>query len=394
MMVFFPIPMMLVFVAFFFLWTYAALYIFSAGSFHDNDTPSALIAQTFAAENNAFVAAETYEVLNYHATIKRAFTPHLFLLFWVSQITIYFIYTVIAGATSDWYFTERDEDGEKYRGDEKDQLPNNAVTVSCQRTCRFHLGSIIFAACIIAIIKFLRAALNYLERTLGKDCEQPNVIQKVLFRVVDCALWCLECCMDKVSHNALIWVSIYGDAFCPSICGSFKLLWANLMRVAFISLFSALVMMLGKVLVPLLTTAVCGLLLVAVEPFKSEVSSPFLPLFLCFLISYAIAEMFLTVYDTVIDTVFLCFLVDEEHNGREHAMFADKELRKIVQKYEEQSKAMAKRKQKRSPSNTASSSTTKTDSDSDTNDSESTEDSDTKEKNASSSSEKNASSSS
>ena len=58
------------------------------------------------------------------------------------------------------------------------------------------------------------------------------------------------------------------------------------------------------------TTCVCGLLLVAIEPFKFELSSPFLPLFLCFLNSNAIAEMFPTVYDTV----FLCFLVD--YDGR------------------------------------------------------------------------------
>ena len=51
--------------------------------------------------------------------------------------------------------------------------------------------------------------------------------------------------------------------------------------------------------------------------------------------------LFLTVYDTAIDTVFICFLVDEEANKNSGTMMADKGLRDIVQKYEGKSKELA-----------------------------------------------------
>merc|ERR1719365_411070 len=77
------------------------------------------------------------------------------------------------------------------------------------------------------------------------------------------------------------------------------------------------------------------------EPYKSELSSPILPLFIIFVISLAVALMFLTVYDTAIDTVFMCFLLDEKHNKANGRMLADEGLRNIVQKYEEESKKLA-----------------------------------------------------
>ena len=60
------------------------------------------------------------------------------------------------------------------------------------------------------------------------------------------------------------------------------------------------------------------------------------------LISIAIGLLFLTVYDTAIDTVFVCFLIDETANGKRGIpMLADEGLRNIVQKYEDESKKLA-----------------------------------------------------
>ena len=50
-------------------------------------------------------------------------------------------------------------------------------------------------------------------------------------------------------------------------------------------------------------------------------------------LSYLVVSVFLTVYETTIDTIFLCFLVDEEVNGASQQMLASKNLRKIVGKY-------------------------------------------------------------
>eukprot|EP01083_Nonionella_stella_P138963 423043_1 len=62
--------------------------------------------------------------------------------------------------------------------------------------------------------------------------------------------------------------------------------------------------------------------------------------------SLAISMMFLTVYDTAIDTVFMCFLIDEQHNKNNGQMLADEGLREIVQKYESESKKLAQNRRR------------------------------------------------
>merc|ERR1711951_108363 len=109
-----------------------------------------------------------------------------------------------------------------------------------------------------------------------------------------------------------------------------------------ITFFSTIVTTLGKIMIPLLTTALCAAIFVFMEPYKSELSSPIYPLVIIFVISLAVALMFLTVYDTAIDTVFMCFLLDEKHNKANGKMFADDGLRKIVQIYEQESKQLAR----------------------------------------------------
>jgi len=341
MMVIFPLGPLSAIIGFFFAWCYASIYIFSAGEETQSETPDAFEGVTFAAEGGVYAVAATYTVLDYDSTIQNAFAPHFFLLLWVVQIGVYLTFTVIAGAVADWYFTERDEDGDKIRGDGDMELSARPVLNSCCRTCRYHLGTVFFAALIIAIIQFVRWCVRYLERMMNASGKEPNKVQKLLFRLVDCLLWCLECCLDKVSRNALIWVGVYGDAFCPSVCGSFKLMWANLVRVAVITFFSTIVTMLGKIMIPLATTGVCAVLLLNAEPFKSELSSPIYPLVVIFIVAIAVALMFLTVYDTAIDTVFMCFLLDEKHNKKNGRMLADEGLRSIVQKYEAESKKLA-----------------------------------------------------
>jgi len=56
-----------------------------------------------------------------------------------------------------------------------------------------------------------------------------------------------------------------------------------------------------------------------------------------------VSSLFMMVFDTAIDTIFLCFLVDCEHNGNgdEGYMLASKELQKLVGKYKSESKEEA-----------------------------------------------------
>jgi hypothetical protein len=59
-----------------------------------------------------------------------------------------------------------------------------------------------------------------------------------------------------------------------------------------------------------------------------------------FLIAFAIAWLMMMIYEAIIDTIFLCFLVDSEKN-KDGIMMASKSLQALVGKYEGNSAVFA-----------------------------------------------------
>jgi hypothetical protein len=178
--------------------------------------------------------------------------------------------------------------------------------------------------------------------------KNDNELQKIIFTAIHCCLKCVECCLDKINKNSYIWVAIWGDSFLIGACSSFALIWRNLARVAALSMVSHFLFVLGKVMVALLVIAVVHYQIENVEPYVSEVYSPVLPLIVAFLIAYVIASLFMLVFASTVDTIFICFLVDEENNG-EGEMLAPESLQKLVGKYHSHSKKHAHTHQMKRP---------------------------------------------
>jgi len=263
---------------------------------------------------------------------------HLFHLLWTSQFFFYLGYLIFAGAAADWYFTKVDENGRKIRGNEEGELSSWPVLSSCWRAVRYHMGTIAVCAFIIAVVKFMRMAIRYLEKqTVGKP---PNPLQKALFCLIKCFLKCLECCLDKINKYSLSWTAVYGDGFCISVCSSFALVWRNLFRVAAVNTVSSIIFGMGKLAVALCTAALVAWYLRTIEPFASNVTSPLAPAMLCFFVGYILSGLFFVVFSSTIDTLFICFLIDSEVN-KSGEMMAPKALQKLVGKYEKRSKKEA-----------------------------------------------------
>jgi len=147
--------------------------------------------------------------------------------------------------------------------------------------------------------------------------------------------------MDKINKNAFIWIAIWGDSFGTAACSSFALLFRNLARVAAINLVGAYLMLLGKVIVAMATTGIAAIIFIGVEHYKTDLSSLAMPCAVVFLLSYLVSSLFMVVFETTIDTTFLCFLVDEEHNPNN--MYASANLRQIVNSHSDKSMQMAER---------------------------------------------------
>eukprot|EP00457_Paulinella_chromatophora_P002888 gb/GEZN01002893.1/.p1 GENE.gb/GEZN01002893.1/~~gb/GEZN01002893.1/.p1 ORF type:complete len:720 (+),score=43.70 gb/GEZN01002893.1/:64-2223(+) len=282
-----------------------------------------------------------YTDLIWNQKLQNAFAVNFFHLLWVVQFIIYFTYLVFAGAVAEWYFSVRDSAGNKQRGESPNNLSHTPCKASFARTCRFHLGSVAFGSLIIATIQFLRACVHYVE---SKVKSQTNQFQKAVFCMLKCCLYCIQCCCDKISRNGFVWIAIWGDDFTTAACCAFKLVWANLVRIAALNLVGEYLLLMGKFMCSVATAGIGAFLLeyqYGSAP-AGRLSSIMMPTFVCFVIGYMVVSFFMALFEVTIDTIFLCFLIDEKCNKGTGNMFASESLQKLVDKYHAQSFAMAK----------------------------------------------------
>jgi len=314
LMMFFPLFPVASLIIYFAYWVYGAALLYSVQITNITDSPTEVLywfdlSSTELMRNSN---PATFKSFEFNMQMQYYAWWHFFHMLWVAQFLLYFSYLVFAGAAAEWYFSEADEKGHKIRGSGPNQLSRFPLFSSVKRTCFHHLGTVALCSLIIALIQLLRAIVKYIEhQTKGTP---PNGLQEILFKVIGCCLWFLECCMDKINKNALIWVAIFGDSFATAACSSFVLLLKNVGRTGAISVVSHLIVWVAKVFVGIFTAAISFQIIATQEPYASTVGSPWMPTFVVFMIAYATGSIFMSIFSAVIDCIFICFLVDEDQN--------------------------------------------------------------------------------
>lgn len=256
----------------------------------------------------------------------------LFHFLWQMQAVIYWGYLIVCGAAADWYFTAMDANGHKKRGNEPGELSSFPIFAAIGRSTMWHLGTVQVAALIIAIVQFTRCVIIYIEA----HSQGENRIQKCMMCTISCCLRCVECCLDKINRNGLCWTAVYGDNFIVGSCSAFGLLFRNLARVAAINIVSVIIIRVGKFVTVITVTLLCAWVLHSYDPWREDLYSIFFPVIIVLLFSHCIATLCFNVFEAVLDTQFLCFLIDSEVNG-DGCMMAPEALRECVDKYASES---------------------------------------------------------
>ncbi|KAM9314070.1 choline transporter-like protein 1 [Pholidichthys leucotaenia] len=243
-------------------------------------------------------------------------------LIWISEFILAFQQMTIAGAVVTYYFTRN-----------KSQLPATPILTSMARTVRYHLGTIAKGSFIITLVKIPRLILTYIHSQLrGRE----NACARCMLKACVCCLWCLEKCLQYLNQNAYIATAINSTSFCTSAREAFVILVENALRVAAINTVGDFVLFLGKILV-VACTAFAGVLALN---YQREYTVWVLPLLIVCLFAFLVAHCFLSVFENVVDVLFLCFAVDTKYNdgspGREYYMD------KTLMEYVENSKKMYK----------------------------------------------------
>uniref|UniRef100_A0A8C1ISX0 Choline transporter-like protein n=1 Tax=Cyprinus carpio TaxID=7962 RepID=A0A8C1ISX0_CYPCA len=221
-------------------------------------------------------------------------------LIWISEFILACQQMTVAGAVVTYYFTR-----------DKNKLPVTPILSSVLRLVRYHLGTVAKGSFIITLVKIPRLILMYIHNQLkGKE----NACARCMLKACICCLWCLEKCLNYLNQNAYAATAINSTSFCTSARDAFMILVENALRVATINTVGDFVLFLGKILI-VACTAITGVLALN---YQRDYTEWVLPLIIVCLFAFLVAHCFLSIFEIVVDVLFLCFAIDTKYNNGTH----------------------------------------------------------------------------
>lgn len=222
---------------------------------------------------------------------------NVFITIWAVQFVVGIQYMVIAGAVSKWYFAKN-----------KDYL-DSPITTSAAITFKFHLGSIAFGSLIITIITIIRAIISSLTKN------------RALKICVDYFMSSIERFLKFLSKNSYILTAMHGKPFYKSGKRAAKIIFQNAINVASINFIGDFILAMAQLMVVFVTLLLTYAIMQAGDTTYANVVYA-----IVFIVSLAVACTFFAIFETVIDTIFLCFCEDSLLNdgmARPYAMSRD-----------------------------------------------------------------------
>ncbi|KAK2583579.1 hypothetical protein KPH14_009523 [Odynerus spinipes] len=229
--------------------------------------------------------------------VKYMWWVYIIGLIWTSEFIIACQDMVIAGAVAHWYF----------RG--KDASPS-PVCSAIGNLISYHMGSVACGSFLITLFKLPRLILTYLHKKFEKNKETSPCAQCGL-KCCICCFYCLEKFIRYMNHNAYTVIAIEGTNFCNAARIAFKTIVDNALQVAVINGIGDFILFLGKCFVTAATGCV-GLLFMRQDPRLHFYAAP---IFVTCVFAFFIAHCIISLYETVIDTLFLCICEDRNLGG-------------------------------------------------------------------------------
>ncbi|XP_037354891.1 choline transporter-like protein 3 isoform X1 [Talpa occidentalis] len=241
---------------------------------------------------------------------------HLIGLIWTSEFILACQQMTVAGAVANCYFNRN-----------KSDPPDHPILSSLSILFFYHQGTVVKGSFLITVMRIPRTILLFIYNSL-KD--KRHAWSRCVFRCCFCCFWCLDKCLHRLNQNAYTTTAINGTDFCTSAKDAFKLLSKNSSHLTSVNCFGDFIIFLGKVLVVCFT--VFGGLMAFNYNRVLQVWA--IPLLLVAFFAYLVAHSFLSVFETVLDALFLCFAVDLETNdgSSEKPYFMDQEFLSFIKR--------------------------------------------------------------
>ena len=260
----------------------------------------------FQSDSKIFASFKMDEKLEY------GFWFHIVMLFYITAIIEAYSQFVYASSACIWYFTFE-------KGTE-----NHPIAKSFYRGFRYHFGSIVFGATIIAIIRFLMFFVEYvkkqMEKTTGKT---KGKCFKCIFCCIECCLACCNKIMEFINKHAYIQIALKGDSFCTAAWEGFGLIIRNLGRFTVLAVIGTVFTLIGTLFITVGSCIIGYFLITKVDYFSKDLNSCVLPEVAFGLIGFVMGRVSMSIFSVSSDALIHSFLLDEELNKGQPKAFPD-----------------------------------------------------------------------
>ncbi|KAM8931100.1 choline transporter-like protein 3 isoform 2-T2 [Pelodytes ibericus] len=238
---------------------------------------------------------------------------HLVGLIWTSEFFLACQQMIISAATVCWYL-----------GRDKTKV-QHPILSSMSLLFWYHLGTAIAGSFILMFVRIPRIILIYLSQLLK---QRDNACTRCTSQCCFCGLWCLEKWLRCLNQNAYTATIINGTPFCTSAKDGYSILAKNPLFVSYLNCSGVFLIFLGKVFVVCFT--VFGGLMAF--NYHRELHVWVIPLLLVAFFAYLVAHSFLSLFETVVHSLFLCYAVDIETNDGtpDKPYFMEQDLMELI----------------------------------------------------------------
>jgi len=241
---------------------------------------------------------------------------HVFGVLWVTWWLKHLQHATVAGAVVQWYFA---------RG-----IACSPVIASYCTAIRYHTGSLALGSLLISVLQVVRFVVLFLLRRFSSCQVHSSRMCDMCCACLNCCLGCLQRIVRYISRNAYIQMMIGGKSFCSSAMEALGLLTSNAVQVTAVRSVAWGFLLVGKLFVAAAAAGVGALVLLTQKPYDTELYSIAAPVTVIAIGAWIIAVAFMGVYNMTIDTIFICFCVDQQRAKRGEPMFASSELAELV----------------------------------------------------------------
>ncbi|XP_028044144.1 CTL-like protein 1 isoform X2 [Bombyx mandarina] len=304
-----PIITFLFLVVFFAFWSTVVVCLATANypgipfmsNFFVNETANNIYQSGRPAEALNGISKDTFKSIEFSPMwIHSMWWMCLISLIWGSEFILGCQQMTIAGAVSHWYF----------RGENSHPSP---VLYSIGKLLKYHLGSVAKGSFLITLFKIPRLILTYLHAKLSASADKGSECAKCGLKCGICCFYCLEKFIRYLNHNAYTIIAIERCHFCKAAGKAFSTIVNNALQVATINSIGDFILFLGKCIV----TAVTGIVGLLLLKRNSDLHFFAVPTLVICIYSFFIAHCILSLYEMVVDSLFLCVCEDRNMNGVE-----------------------------------------------------------------------------